>query len=297
MVDQTVELLPWQRWVKRIAMLCLTLLMAWLLAKVFWLLVAPEPIRLPAISGAKQSQVGVTASSAPFAIFGEPGAEVVAQPKRQTNAPVTRLRLELLGVNHSSVDQLSSAIIAPKGGKGEYYRLGDVVQGRTKLSGVYADRVILDNAGKLETLKFDETKSASRGVQRTAPRSTSNALAESDQDKVSLLKNRFRQVRSPEEFVSIAGSVAMEEPELVLSSLGLNPEGSGQGYSVKSGSILLKAGMQRGDKLLSINGQRLGDTSADKVLFEQVLGSGRAQIEVQRGNKRFTINQSIGAYD
>jgi len=53
--------------------------------------------------------------------------------------------------------------------------------------------------------------------------------------------------------------------------------------------------MKPGDVLLSINGQQLGDASSDQALLDQVMQEGRAQIEVQRGNSRFMINQSFGA--
>ncbi|MEE3160037.1 MAG: PDZ domain-containing protein, partial [Pseudomonadota bacterium] len=77
--------------------------------------------------------------------------------------------------------------------------------------------------------------------------------------------------------------------------LGLESVGVGEGYRVDNSSILLKAGMKPGDVLLSINGQQLGDASSDQALLDQVMQEGRAQIEVQRGNSRFMINQSFGA--
>ena len=77
--------------------------------------------------------------------------------------------------------------------------------------------------------------------------------------------------------------------------LGLEPIGVGEGYAVTPGSVLLQAGMKPGDVLLSVNGQSLGDSGSDQALLQQVMSEGRAQIEVQRGNSRFMINQSFGA--
>lgn len=299
MTELTVDLLPWQRWLKRLLLTLLTLLTAWLAAKLVWLVLAPAPLDLPQPSKVTKTFSNVELSSVPHDLFGEIGVEKPVETKKPVDAPDTRLRLELLGVNSSTVPELSSAIIAPKGGKGENYAIGDVIQGRTKLSDVYVDKVILDTSGKLETLKFDERKSSSPGV-RIAPSegtSSGNSGPGVDEDRIASLKKRIGGIRNPEDFLAIAGDAAQESPELVLNSLGLKTSGAGEGYTVQSGSVLLKAGMQKGDQLLSINGQMLGDIGSDQMLFEQVMGDGRARIEVQRGGRRFTINQNFGAYD
>lgn len=291
-VDQTVELLPWQRWVKRLASILLTLLSAWLLAKIVWLVVAPEPLHLmQPLSGNKPVSGAPQLSAAPVHLFGEVGQEAVVAVQ-EVDAPDTRLRLELLGVMQASIAEESSAIIAQKGSSGDFYRIGDIVQGRTKLAGVYLDKVILDTAGKLETLKFEEFSNRGVGVSAQADEPDPRDVRD---EKVSTLRDRFSRIRRPSEFMGIASDAAMQSPEVVIEGLGLEPVGVGEGYTVSNGSVLLKAGMKLGDVLLSINGQTLGDASSDQALLEQVMEEGRAQIEVQRGNSRFMINQSFGA--
>lgn len=291
-VNSPVELLPWQRWLKRVAYLLLTLLTAWLLARLVWAIVAPEPVVLNplSLSGAVTASAPQL-STASVHLFGEVGAEPVIVAE-EIDAPDTRLRLELLGVMQASEAEMSSAIIAQKGGKGDFYRVGDTVQGRTKLSGVYPDKVILDTAGKLETLKFEEFSSRGVGVSARAaepdPRDVRAA-------KAADLRDRFSRIRRPSDFMGIASEAAAQSPEAVIEGLGLSPIGVGEGYSVTGNSILLKAGMKKGDVLLSINGQQLGDAGSDQALLDQVMQDGRAQIEVQRGNSRFMINQSFGA--
>jgi len=291
-VNQTPELTSWQRWVKRLAYLALTLVTAWLLARVFWMLLAPEPLILKSpVAGNNSSNNAPQVSAAPYHLFGEVGAEPVVAAK-EVDAPDTRLRLELLGVMQATVPEMSSAIIAQKGGKGDFYRVGDVVQGRTKLAGVYADKVILDTAGKLETLKFEEFSARGVGV---AAQASEPSYREKRDTSVSDLRDRFSRIRRPSDFMGIASEAAAQSPEVVIDGLGLEPIGVGEGYRVDSNSILLKAGMKAGDVLLSINGQQLGDASSDQALLDQVMQEGRAQIEVQRGNSRFMINQSFGA--
>ncbi|MEC9255746.1 MAG: type II secretion system protein N [Pseudomonadota bacterium] len=291
-MNQAVELAPWQKWVKRLAYVSLTLLTAWLLATIFWMVLAPEPITLKApVAGKSASQAAPQVSTAQYHLFGEVGAEPVVAVQ-EVDAPDTRLRLELLGVMQSSVAEMSSAIIAQKGGKGDFHRVGDVVQGRTKLAGVYPDKVILDTAGKLETLKFEEFSNRGVGVSAQAPAPTDREVRE---ERVTELRDRFSRIRRPSDFMGIASEAATESPEAVIEGLGLESVGVGEGYRVDNSSILLKAGMKPGDVLLSINGQQLGDASSDQALLDQVMQEGRAQIEVQRGNSRFMINQSFGA--
>ena len=291
-VNQSVELTPWQRWAKRLAYVVLTLLTAWLLAKIFWMVLAPEPLILKApVAGQSSAAKTPQVSAAQYHLFGEVGAEPVVAVK-EVDAPDTRLRLELLGVMQSSTAEMSSAIIAQKSGKGDFYRVGDVVQGRTKLAGVYPDKVILDTAGKLETLKFEEFSARGVGVSARAPEPAPREVRE---ERASQLRDRFSRIRRPSDFMGIASEAATESPEAVIDGLGLESVGVGEGYRVDNSSILLKAGMKPGDVLLSINGQQLGDASSDQALLDQVMQEGRAQIEVQRGNSRFMINQSFGA--
>ncbi|TNC91792.1 type II secretion system protein N [Thalassolituus sp.] len=293
MSEQTPVILPWQKWTLRLGRVVLTLVVAWLLAHIVWMLVAPEPVYLPEPArGGNQPAAVATLSSASVHLFGEVGVEPV-QAVQEVDAPDTRLRLELLGVMQASIPEVSSAIIAQKGGTGEFYRVGDVIQGRTKLASVFVDKVLLDTAGKLETLKFEEFSSRGVGVSASArdepdPRDVRDA-------KVSSLRDRFSRIRRPSDFMSIASDAAQQNPEEVIMGLGLEPIGVGEGYAVTPGSVLLQAGMKPGDVLLSVNGQSLGDSGSDQALLQQVMSEGRAQIEVQRGNSRFMINQSFGA--
>ena len=288
-VNQAVELAAWQKWVKRFAYISLTLVTAWLLATMFWTLLAPEPITLKSpVVGKTSFDRAPQLSTAQYHLFGEVGSEPVVAVK-EVVAPDTRLRLELLGVMQSSVAEASSAIIAKKGGSGDFYRVGDVIQGRTKLAGVQSDKVILDTAGKLETLKFEEFSKRGVGVAAKAP------SPKDREARVAKLRDRFSRIRRPSDFMGIASEAASQSPEVIIDGLGLESVGMGEGYRVEGNSILLKAGMKRGDVLLSINGQLLGDASSDQALLSQVMQEGRAQIEVQRGNSRFMINQSFGA--
>ena len=288
-MTQTLAVLTgWQRWTLISGKIALTLLLSWQLAHLTWQLVAPEPLILAAPSqGNGQSQQDRVAGTAQYHLFGDYTAEPVQAVAKEVDAPDTRLRLELLGVTRSSDDQSSSAIIAPKGGAGEFYRVGDAVQGRTRLAVVYDDKVILDTNGKLETLKFDDTPSA--GVRAVARQPDPR---ESSRERVSL-RDRFRKVRNAGDFLDMVTTGAENDPEATLTQMGLKSVGPGQGYEVQRGSMLNALNLRPGDIVLSVNGQRLGDPQSDQQILEQVKSEGNARIEVQRGDSRLTVTHSL----
>ena len=154
-MEQAADIKPWQRLTVRFGKIVLTLLLAWLMALLVWLIIAPEPLYLKApTKGGSNRTSFESAGAGSYHVFGEVGVAEVVEVKA-VDAPDTRLRLSLLGATQSSVEEESSAIIARKGSGGDFYRIGDVVEGRTRLAAVYKDKVILDTAGKLETLKFE----------------------------------------------------------------------------------------------------------------------------------------------
>lgn len=293
MNEQAPLVQPWQTRLLVLGKLVFTLIMAWQLARFTWLLIVPPTLVLQEPSratGQSTAPIGQQQSIADWHVFGDATAAPVEVPK-VVSAPTTRLRLELLGVMAGGDGQVSSAIIAPKGGSGDYYRVGDVVQGRTKLASVHADKVILDTNGKLETLKFDETRNK-QNIQRSAARTpppTTRPAAVGNR-----LKDRFSKVRDASDAVNLIKDEVNRDPQEALSQLGLESAGDGAGYRVSAkGSMLTQLGLQPGDVILSVNNQPLGDMSSDQALIENVAVGGQVRLEIQRGDRRFVVNHSL----
>ena len=291
MTEQQTIKPAWQRRTLVLGKIFLTVLIAAQLAALVWRLVAPEPLVLPAPaqSGGSAVASGGVQGTAQYHLFGEVGAEPLAPVTEQVSAPETRLRLQLLGITKGPRDDVSSAIIAPRGASGEFYRVGDVVQGSTRLAAVYDDRVILNTNGKLETLKFDELSAAGISARAVAAAPVAPVTATPQGS----LRERFREVRSPADFMNMVTAEASADAEGALRELGLESIGAGQGYRVTPGSMLTALQLQPGDIVLSVNGQSLGDPQADQQVLEQVSVEGNARIEVQRGNNRFVVNHSL----
>lgn len=96
---------------------------------------------------------------------------------------------------------------------------------------------------------------------------------------------------------ALSGAVSglQQNPSGYLSQMGITA--TGQGYLVTDGmpaGLKNRLGLQTGDKVLSVNGQSVGQNPAqDAQLLQQVQQSGQAQIQVQRGDQTVTVRQSF----
>ncbi len=288
MTEQTIIILPWQRLALILGKLTFTVLISSQLAVFTWMFLAPSTVVLSEPTRAKGAAVVAQNDSiADMHIFGDATVAVVEVPK-ELDAPTTRLRLALLGVMAASIAENSSAIIAPKGGAGKNYRIGDVVQGRTKLAAVQQDQVILDSNGKLEALKFE--LAGKQGIQQSSKPTPAQKRAQTR----GTFKERFSGIRTPADAVQLLKDEVSNDPAGALRKMGLETSGNGSGYKVSSsGSMLTQLGLRPGDIILSVNGQALGNLEDDQVLLEEVTNSGQARLEIQRGNGRFVVNHTI----
>lgn len=280
----------WQKWILIIGKLVLCVLFALLLAKLVWQLLAPDMLYLKSPTRGQANQIQSSTQSlntAQYHLFGEVGAEPVVQTEKM-DAPDTSLNLTLLGITFGRTQEESSAIIAAQNGEASFYRVKDQVIGRTSLSAVYADRVILDTNGNLETLKFVED--ARVGVEA---KMVSRAEVNKKAITPSGIREQYRSVATPSEFLGVTQQLASQDPQGMITQLGLASRGAGQGYQVQPGSMLQSLNLRPGDVVLSVNGQLLGDIEADQLLLKDMSSAGSVRLEVQRGNQRFVINHQM----
>ena len=76
------------------------------------------------------------------------------------DAPETQLNLQLRGTIAAGDETMAHAIIADGNGKDKVYFINDAVPGGAVLHEVYTDRVILNRAGILETLRLPRVSKA-----------------------------------------------------------------------------------------------------------------------------------------
>ena len=212
-------------------------------------------------------------------LFGKPEtSRPTQQLMENVEAPKTKLQLQLKGVFTSERESESSAIVAQRGQKGEYFKVGDKLPGNAELVAVYSDRVLLKRNGRLETLSFEDGNRGSNGIAR----------GESPVNR--------SQVSSPRQFVDVAEKRLAENPSTALASVGLKPvkAGSASGY-VYDGNNPMLAGMnlKPGDVVRSVNGNPLGDVNKDKALLKQLYQEGSLEVEVERDGTSFYINYPL----
>lgn len=154
----------WIKWVNRVLVVAIAYAMASLTIQ-FIPEVSGNKNRSIATSGAHKSssassnlspsQLGEQVVSSH--LFGMAGAKPVEESKSvATDAPETKLNLTLAGVFAYTPQSMAIAIISSGGREENVYGIGDKIVGSATLKAVFADRVIIENRGREETLKLPD---------------------------------------------------------------------------------------------------------------------------------------------
>lgn len=259
-----------------ILLVLLILYLCWKLASIFWLLVAPpqvmqvEPIAL----GSQQAQVPNIAA---FALFQEVGGAAAADESSN---------LLLQGVMVGYPSQFSSAVIKMNE-VADRYRVGENIANTSyQLAEVYWDRVLLrQNNGTTRELKF---KGIENGLDQSIVQPVANAS--------SSFNNQVTQMPQSQEQNALGQAVQkiQQDREQYLKDMGVNA--GGEGYEVTSRTptaLRSKLGLQPGDRIMSLNGQAVGQGQSDAQLLEQARREGQVKIEIKRGDQVMTIQQDF----
>jgi len=165
---------------------------------------------------------------------------------KQTVAPETRLNLVLKGVLATTPMEYGSAIISKgKNGKEDTYAPGDKVSSAT-VKEIYADRVILERAGKLETLRMPKDNSGS--LIKPSPGSTQSVKASTPGAVLSDIRSQI--LKNPTSF----GKYAIPIP--------YNENGRLRGYRLQpqgDRSLFDKVGLDPNDVIVAVNGVELNN--------------------------------------
>ena len=259
----------------------LVVAIAYQLATLTWTLAPQSPsVAPPSRSPADVRPAGSpTADLAPLLqshLFGEAQGGTVAAPVPTTlDAPETTLGLTLTGILFAGEVQ-GQAIISSGRGEEKTYGIGQTVvnaDGAT-LHSVFADRVLLNRNGRLETLSLPKDLAAAAGG---APMPAPRLPRGSEQPEGSL-----RQVIS-------------ENASRLTDILRLAPhvqEGEVIGFRLNPGrdrATFEALGLQSGDVVTDINGTKLNDPSQGLEVFESLGESTQANVTILREGVPQTI--------
>jgi general secretion pathway protein C len=250
-----------------IAKIILIIALAYTAAQITWQFVAPASDYTDAgiqasSSSASRGGRNTLDSVAELHLFGEAAPEIA--PVEEIKAPETRLRLVLNGVFASDHPATSMAIIAETGKKDETYFKGDKLPGNAKLHEIYADRVILNRAGKLETLSLKrpevDIESISGQVEPQAeqterPRTVSQVKEQFSTNPIQVLKDTsIRPVNDPETGKLLGYTLSYIDARLT-GSVGLKPDDiitAVNGIPVTNQKEMLSL-MQKAGSMTSVN--------------------------------------------
>ncbi len=266
--------------------LLLVLVIGWQLAKLAWLFVpgpaAGDPVSVPAsvdIAATTSSSTDVQ-SIADAHLFGvankDDENQLVAAPAITDDLPDTRLtNLVLKGTIASDFEEDSAAIIADGGREELVYVIGDPVATNAKLHAVYADRVVLNENGRLTNLELpkDFPEGAPAPTRRVQSSTTRSTAAQ---------RSSIQQVVAQN--ISKLSDVIRPTPYFV--------NGQQQGYRVYPGRDrrqFAALGLRPGDLIKDIDGQSLTDPTQAMQIFQSLGTAEQVSVTVERNGQPETI--------
>ncbi len=174
-------------WVRRLILLALVALSAWLLVRLVLALMAPtsvwSPVDLPTQSAQSASASVATTydfSTNPFAAGDAPDVPDAAAPLPESDVPETTLNLEITAIRAVVGDPEggSAQIKTPDGSETRFY-VRDMIQPNVELRGVLPDHILLIVNGQNQRLSLEEARadlnprSGSAGSTGSGPRQLS----------------------------------------------------------------------------------------------------------------------------
>lgn len=194
------------------------------------------------------------------------------EKKTVTNAPATLLDAKLLGIlsaTHNSV--VTRALIAGKNIPESTYGIGDSV-GPAVIRDIEWDRVVLDNQGKLETLRLP--RGGGEGNHPSQSMDARSNVSEKTQTLISQLWNQFE-----------------SKPESILENIRIEPvfqNGQFKGVRLlpgKDAQFLEQFGVQAGDTVTWVNGVELTDPMKGMEILSKLGTAESMQFRVLRGSE------------
>lgn len=296
------KLLPW-------LLLIIIIAFCWFLAAVIWLMVAPpKAITLSPVAistQAKQSRFDADV----FNIFKVPEVKVIETPKVQIDTSGFKLE----GVFVSSNSAISSAVINYQG-NAKRYAVGETVSNTDfRLDGVDWNGITLKHSnGETVTLNLTQKLDLNSGAHIKANiKENDNHLLPPDhfdfsnqvpQQKLNSFNPKLPKVtkkpvntkQQVNNMLDKAVSELQSNPAGYLNKMGVMA--TGDSYEITdamNSQIRANIGLQPGDKVISVNGQTIGQPQQDANLLREIQQTGSAEIQIQRGQQVITVRQQF----
>lgn len=263
--------------------LLLVIAIGWQIARIVWLLVpgpaAGDSIDVPmsaaptSVESATSTDVTAIANAHMFGVADVEDTPVLAIPEADENLDDTRLtNLTLKGTVASARPEFSVAIISDGNDEEKVYAIDEQIGSSAKLHAVYADRVVLNESGKLTNLKLP----------REFPTSQPNSIRRTATTRRQTPKNSIQSVVSNN--LSNLADVIRPTPYFV--------NGQQSGYRVYPGrnrQQFAALGLRPGDLIKDIDGQSLTDPTQAMQVFQSLGTADQVTVTVERNGQPETI--------
>ena len=200
-------------------------------------------------------------------LFGEAAEQPAVAVAPVADAPDTTLSLTLKGILSKEGDPNGSVIIANSRNEEKTYYVDQTIEGAdgATLHSVYADRVLLNRNGRLETLRLPKELTASSGTPMAMPSPLPQAAQPTSlREVISDNATRFTDIMRPVPHV--------QEGQIV--GFRLNPGRDRAAFEA--------LGFQPGDVVTDINGTVLDDVTQGMQVFQSLGESTQANVTVLR---------------
>ncbi|GIX22729.1 MAG: type II secretion system protein GspC [Gammaproteobacteria bacterium] len=295
------------RWAPVLLSVVFVLLLAWQLTQIIWRLTGatapvvppPPPAALDAPSAGPHSQALALAQRiAERHLFGEAPAVADSGP---VDAPETQLNLKLIGVLALGEDE-GVALIASGNDEEKIYKVGDRLPGNAVLKAVYLDRVLLETARGLETLKLPKDEPlidfAASGANTPAgepayepppspmtgaPPPQSAAPAPRRAPDLAAYRREF--IRDPQAITRIARITPEER------------DGRFVGYRVSPNEphpLFDALGLQDGDVITGVNGVQFERPEDGLRVLRDLMHARSVEVTVLRNGETLTFRHDLG---
>lgn len=283
-LKEQLEQISWKKLdkVAPIVLLLLILALCWKLAAMFWWTIVPPQTMQPenVQLGSQQPQVPNISS---FALFYEAN-----QGASQVDESIP---MQLQGVVVGYPNRNSSAVIKVNETADRFIVGQNIENSGYQLAEVYWDHVVLRQAnGATRELKFASLGDLYQPIDPNSAGSSNVPPAQVPQEIPS-----EAQPNNSQTALSQAIEKMNQDKDQYLKNLGVNTQG-GQGYEVTDqtpAALRNKLGLRSGDRIISLNGQAVGQGQSDVQLLEQAKREGKVRIEIKRGDQVMTIQQSL----
>lgn len=288
MVD--IHNLPSHRMLSVVALVGIVLgIVATLWWAFLFFLVGPDPLAIETPSAAsKQSPSDIPIDRlVALHLFGKPGGD--AAPRTE-NLRETKLSLVLHGVFVADDAEASTAVVSQRNNNPRLYAIAERLPGDARLEEVHRDRVVISRGGVRENLSFERddpiarpvmaARQANAGRPQSAPR-TEQRTFQVERNARSLIERTLAKHREGID----------RDPRRFIESLGLTASARG-GYLLGTFADN-NAGLERNDRLLSLNGNPVGNPEEDRRQLERILAGRAVNIQIQRGEQLIRFNLSL----